>query len=137
MIQIHQKSTTLTIRSSDVQELIQDLLHVRKTTRQNSDPRIIDEIIFDAEKLYLAAFANTIKKLTYKEMHTEVLRCCEGCSNIKPNQQTHVYCNELDRRTRANDYIDVFFVKLDIFLANKLCFESVGPTTPKSIGVRC
>lgn len=95
MIQIHQKSTTLTIRSSDVQELIQDVLHVRKTIRQNYDPRIIDEIIFDAEKLYLAAFAKTIKKLTDKEMHTEVLRCCEGCSNIKPNQQTMIIAMNL------------------------------------------
>ena len=70
MIGIHQKCTTLTIRSSDIQGLIQDLLPVGKAITQNSDPRKIDEIILDAKNLYLAGISKIIKKLTDKEMHT-------------------------------------------------------------------
>ena len=70
MIGIHQKCTTLTIRSSDIQGLIQDLLPVGKAITQNSDPRKIDEIILDAKNLYLAGVSKIIKKLTDKEMHT-------------------------------------------------------------------
>ena len=70
MIGIHQKCTTSTIRSSDIQGLIQDLLPVGKAITQNSDPRKIDEIILDAKNLYLAGISKIIKKLTDKEMHT-------------------------------------------------------------------
>ena len=70
MIGIHQKCTTLTIRSSDIQGLIQDLLPVGKAITQNSDPRKIDEIILDAKNLYLAGISKIIIKLTDKEMHT-------------------------------------------------------------------
>ena len=70
MIGIHQKCTALTIRSSDIQGLIQDLPPVGKAITQNSDPRKIDEIILDAKNLYLAGISKIIKKLTDKKMHT-------------------------------------------------------------------
>ena len=44
---------------------------------------------------------------------------------------TYYYCNELDPRTRANDSFDLAFTKVDIlFLAKKLCFETVSPSIP-------
>ena len=48
--------------------------------------------------------------------------------NNEPNKRAHHYCNELDPRTSAS--CDGVFTKVDIFLANELCFEIVGPTVP-------
>lgn len=49
MIEIQQKRTAITIRSSEIQGLIQDLAHSRKAKTRSSDPRIIEKKIAGAE----------------------------------------------------------------------------------------
>ena len=40
------------LRPTEVQGLIQDLVHARKAVSRTSDPRILDEMNCDAENIY-------------------------------------------------------------------------------------
>ena len=44
MIGIHRKNSSIMLRPTEVQGLIQDLVYARKAVSRTSDPRIIDEI---------------------------------------------------------------------------------------------
>ena len=89
MVEINWKSTILMIRLYEVHGLIQDLLYSLKATTWTSDLKIIHEISFDVENLYLAALTRIIIKLMDKEMHVEHSEPRERCRNNKPNQLSH------------------------------------------------
>ena len=52
MIGIHRKNSSTMLRPTEVQGLIQDLVYARKAVSITSDPRIIDEMNYDAENIY-------------------------------------------------------------------------------------
>ena len=117
MVEINWKSTILTIRLSEVHGLMQDLPYLLKATTQTSDPKIIHEISFDAEDLYLAALTRIIINLVDQEMHVELSEHRERCRNNKPNQLPHYYITlahyisfeSNDPKIRAQKCFDVLF----------------------------
>ena len=76
MIGIHRKNSSIMLRPIEVQSLIQDLVYARKAVSRMSDPRIIDEMNYDAENIYLKALIRIIAKLMCKEMYLEVYKRC-------------------------------------------------------------
>lgn len=74
------------LRPTEVQCLIQDLLYARKAVAKTSDPRIVDEMNFDAENIYLKGLIGIMVKLLCKEMYVEVYKRCEECTNDEAGQ---------------------------------------------------
>ena len=101
MIGIHRKNSSIILRPIEVQGLIQDLVYARKAVSRTLDPRIIDEMNYDAENIYLKALIGIITKLMCKEMYLEVYERCGGCVNEEPGQQSHDYCLLVDPATKA------------------------------------
>ena len=130
MIGIHRKNSTIMLRPTEVQCLIQDLLYARKAVAKTSDPRIVDEMNFDAENIYLKGLIGIMVKLLCKEMYVEVYKRCEGCTNDEAGQQAHEYCLLVDPKTKAVECFEAVFSKVDIYLANELCFEKVKDIIP-------
>ena len=50
--------------------------------------------------------------------------------NEEPGQQLHDYCLLVDLVTKATECFNGAFSKVDIYLANELCFEKVSATNP-------
>ena len=50
--------------------------------------------------------------------------------NEEPGQQLHDYCLLVDLVTKATQCFNGAFSKVDIYLANELCFEKVSETNP-------
>ena len=48
MIELHMKSSSILLRPTEVQGLIQDLVYARKAVSRTSHPRVIDEMNCDA-----------------------------------------------------------------------------------------
>ena len=102
---------------SEVHGLIQDLRYSLKATARTSDPKIIHEISFGVENLYLAALTRIIIKLMEKEMHVELSERRERCRNNKANQLPHYYIilahyisfESTDAKIRAKNCFDVLF----------------------------
>ena len=67
-----------------VHGLIQDLGYATKAISRTSDPRVIDEMNYDAENIYLKALIGIIVKLIYKEIYVEGHERCGGCANEEP-----------------------------------------------------
>ena len=74
-----------------------------------SDQRIIDEMNYDADNIYLKDLIGTIIKLMNKEMYVEVYKRCGGCMNEEHRQRSHDYCLLVDPATKATE---CFFQKL-------------------------
>ena len=130
MIGIHRKNSAIMLRATEVQGVIQDLIYARKAATKAVDPRIIDEMNIDVEKVYLKTLADIVVKLLINRMYNEVYQRCMGCRDEEPNQQAHEYCLEVDPVTKANDCFTAVFEKIDLFFANELCFEKVKDTIP-------
>ena len=102
---------------SEVHGLIQDLLYLLKATTRTSDPKIIHEISFDVQNLYLAALTRIIIKLMDKEMHEKHSEPRERCRNNKPNQLPHSYITlahcvsfgSTDLKIKAKNCFDILF----------------------------
>ena len=52
MIGIPRKNSSIMLRPTEVQGFIQDLVYARKAVSRTSDPRILDEMNYDAENIY-------------------------------------------------------------------------------------
>ena len=130
MIGIHRKNASIILRPTKVQSLIQDLVYARKAVSRTSDQRIKDEMNCDAENIYLNALIGLVVRLMCKEMYLEVYKRCDGCVNEEPGQQSHDYCLLVDPVTKATEYFNSAFSKVDIYLANELCFEKVHQMIP-------
>ena len=113
-----------------MQSLIQDLVYPRKAISRTSDPRIIDEMNCNAENIYLKALIGIVVKLMCKKMYGEVYKKRDGCVNEEHGQQSHDYCLLVDSVTKATECFNGAFSKVDIYLANELCFEKVSKTIP-------
>ena len=50
--------------------------------------------------------------------------------NEEPGQQSHDYCLLVDPAAKATECFDIVFSKVDIHLANELCFEKVQDLIP-------
>ena len=61
MIGIHRKNSSIMLRPTEVQGLIQDLVYARKAVSRTSDPRIIDEIahLFNETSISMIKFKKT------------------------------------------------------------------------------
>ena len=61
MIGIHRKNSSIMLRPTEVQGLIQDLVYARKAVSRTSDPRIIDEIahLFNETSISMVKFKKT------------------------------------------------------------------------------
>ena len=61
MIGIHRKNSSIMLRPTEVQGLIQDLVYARKAVSRTSDPRIIDEIahLFNKTSISMIKFKKT------------------------------------------------------------------------------
>ena len=61
MIGIHRKNSSIMLRPTEVQGLIQDLVYARKAVSRTSDPRIIDEIahLFNETIISMIKFKKT------------------------------------------------------------------------------
>ena len=61
MIGIHRKNSSIMLRPTEVQGLIQDLVCARKAVSRTSDPRIIDEIahLFNETSISMIKFKKT------------------------------------------------------------------------------
>ena len=70
---------------------MQDLPCSLKATTRTSNPKIVHEITFDVDNLYLAALTRITINLMDKEMHVELLERRERGRNNKPNQLSHYY----------------------------------------------
>ena len=65
-----------------------------------------------------------------KEMYLEVYKRCDGCGNEQPGQQSRDCCLLVDPVTKATECLNSAFSKVDVYLANELCFEKVYQTIP-------
>ena len=65
MIGIHRKNSSIMLRPTEVQGLIQDLVYARKAVSRTSDPRIIDEIahLFNETSISMTKFKKTRNQL--------------------------------------------------------------------------
>ena len=63
-------------------------------------------------------------------MYAEVYKRCDGCVNEQTGQQSHHYCLLVDLLTKANEFFNSAFSKVDIYLASKLCFEKLHKMIP-------
>ena len=81
---INRKNSSILLRPTDVQGLILNLVYARKAISRTSDPRIIDEMNYDAENIYLKALIGIIAKLMSKEMYVEVYKRCGEYVNKEP-----------------------------------------------------
>ena len=79
MIGIHSKNPLIVLRPTEVQGLIQDLVYARKAISRMSDPRIIDEMNYDTENIYLKALIGIIATLKCKEI---MWKCIKGAEDI-------------------------------------------------------
>ena len=61
MIGIHRKNSSIMLRPTEVQGLIQDLVYATKAVSRTSDPRIIDEIahLFNETSISMIKFKKT------------------------------------------------------------------------------
>ena len=61
MIGIHRKNSSIMLRPTEVQGLIQDLVYARKAVSRTSDPKIIDEIahLFNETSISMIKFKKT------------------------------------------------------------------------------
>ena len=75
--------------TTKLQSLIQDLVYARKAISITSDPRIIDEMNWDAENIFLKALIGIVVKRMWKEISVEVYKICHGCVNEEPGQQSY------------------------------------------------
>ena len=110
--------------------MIQDLVYARKAVSRTSEPRIREEMNYDAENIYLKDLIRIIVKLMCKEIYVEVYKRCGGFVNEEPGQQSHDYCLLVDPATKATECFDSVFSKIDMYLANELCFEKVQDLIP-------
>ena len=65
-----------------------------------------------------------------KEMYVEAYKRCGECVNEDPGQQTHDYCLLINPDSKVTECFDSVFSKVDIYLANELCFEKVQEMIP-------
>ena len=63
-------------------------------------------------------------------MYLEEHKRCRGCVNEEPGQQSHDCFLLLDPATKATECFGSVFSKVDIYLANKLCFEKLQDLIP-------
>ena len=61
-------------------------------------------------------------------MYAKVYKRCDGCVKEEPGQQSHDHCLLVDPVTKATECFSGAFSKVDIYLANELCFEKVSET---------
>ena len=61
-------------RAKEIKNVIQDLIYARKASTKTVDSRIVDEINFDAEKIYFETLIGILTKLMIKEMYDEVFK---------------------------------------------------------------
>ena len=101
MIGIHRRNSLIMLRPLEVQGLIQDLVYARKTISRTSDPRVIDEINYNAKNIHLKALIGITAKLMCKGMYVGVYKRCKGCVNQEPGQQSHDYCLLVGPATKA------------------------------------
>ena len=101
MIGIHRKNSSIMLRPLEVQSLIQDLVYARKAVSRTTDPRIIDEINYNAKNIHLKVLTGIITKLMCKGTYVKVYKRCEGCGNEEPGQQFHDYCLLVDPATKT------------------------------------
>ena len=66
MVNIHRRKSSILLRPTEIQGLIQDLVYARKAISKTSKPSIIDEMACDAESIYLKALIQTIVKFMCK-----------------------------------------------------------------------
>ena len=85
---------------------------------------------YDAENIYLKALIGMIAKRMCKEVFVEEYKRCGGCVNEKIGQQCHNYCQLVDPITKVTECLDGVFSRVDIYLANELCFEKVQDLIP-------
>ena len=128
MIGIHRKNVSIILRPTEVQSLILDLMYARKAVSRTSDQRIKDEMNCDAENVYLNALIGLVVRLMCNEMYLEVYKRCDGCVNEEPGQQSHNYCLLVDPVTKATECFNSAFSKVDIYVADELCFKKVNQT---------
>ena len=63
-------------------------------------------------------------------MYAEVYKRCDECVNEKPGQESHDFSLLVDPVTKATECFNGVFSKVNIYLANELCFEKVSETIP-------
>ena len=119
MIGIHRKNSWIMLRPTEIHGLIQDLVYARKAISRTS-----------AKNMYLKALIGITVKHMFKEMYVEVCKRCGGCVNEEPIHQSHDYCLLVDPATKATECFDSVFSKVDIYLANELCFEKMQDLIP-------
>ena len=55
---------------------------------------------------------------------------CDGCVNEELGQQSHDHCLVVDPVTKATECLNSAFSKVDIYLADELCFKKVHQMIP-------
>ena len=65
-----------------------------------------------------------------KEVYGAIYKKRDGCVNEEPGQQSHDYCLLVDPVTKATECFNGAFSKVDIYLANELCFKKFSKTIP-------
>ena len=66
MVNIHRRKSSIFLRPTEIQGLIQDLFYARKAVSKTSEPSIIDEMAYNTEIIYLKALIQIIVKFMCK-----------------------------------------------------------------------